>query len=350
MKNKKGFTIVELLAVIVLLAAIMILVYPNVLEKIREQEKGIDQKTEKMLYQATYDFLYDNRSSYLLNTGEKYCVKISAISSDDYLIVDVDKKLLNTGYVQVQIGENGDVHQDENAYRIITNESLCQGTVIKVGVSNEDITSSEIVYSDGKEIYFNPVTGSSCNNYVDTNSNTGVKTGCMKWYAYGDTAENSTVKLLLDHNTTTFVDWSSTSTNKTNGDSVFGQLQKDTSNWTVDVDLIDAYDVAKLVGYTTWTANSDWFYFESNSRDVPACTKGKYSWIYDRTSDYCEEFGCSNNSDVELEGYWTKTAHSTDTGVAWAVYYDCGELLDSAVQGASLGVRPVITVSKSALQ
>ena len=76
MKNKKGFTLVELLAVIVLIAAIMILIYPSVLEKVNEQDKNIDSKKEKLLYTSVFDYLYEEHGKYTLSEGKKYCVKI----------------------------------------------------------------------------------------------------------------------------------------------------------------------------------------------------------------------------------------------------------------------------------
>ncbi|MBP3920251.1 MAG: hypothetical protein J6D28_01670 [Bacilli bacterium] len=50
-------------------------------------------------------------------------------------------------------------------------------------------------------VYYNPVTGASCTDYSVSNSNNGVKTGCLKWYAYSENADG-TVNMLLDHNTT----------------------------------------------------------------------------------------------------------------------------------------------------
>lgn len=131
MKNKEGFTIIELLAVIVLLSAVMILIYPNVLEKVREQETVIDAKTEQLLYQSTYNFLYERKSMYPLLVGKQYCVKISTLSYEDELIIDSYNHLLDYGYVQVEIGESGDTNQDKNAYRILVSSSECQGNIIE---------------------------------------------------------------------------------------------------------------------------------------------------------------------------------------------------------------------------
>lgn len=52
MKNKKGFTLVELLAVIVLLSIIMIIVVPNVLNALNSGKNTIDKINKRQLTDA----------------------------------------------------------------------------------------------------------------------------------------------------------------------------------------------------------------------------------------------------------------------------------------------------------
>ena len=131
MKNMyKGFTLVELLGVVILLSILVILVYPNVIERIQNQEKKLSEKEEKLLYTATYDYLYSN-ASYDLGENKCYCIAIKDVKKSDKLYTDIDDELLNDGFVHVQIGENGDVDQTKNSYRILNNVSLCPQACIK---------------------------------------------------------------------------------------------------------------------------------------------------------------------------------------------------------------------------
>ena len=84
-------------------------------------------------------------------------------------------------------------------------------------------------YVDGDPVYFNPVENKVCSDYTASQSNFGVKTGCMKWYAYNDTG--STVNLFLDHNTTNDVAWQSSGDNRDGIGEVQTQLLADTSTW-----------------------------------------------------------------------------------------------------------------------
>lgn len=129
MKNR-GFTLVELLAVIALLAAIMLLVYPTVLEKVQEKDKDILEKKEKLIYTAAYDYLYENKNLYPIRTGKVYCVNMGYLSSLDKLPIDEYEDLLkdadiSKNYIQVKIGN------ENNIYNIITSTSSCTDGIIE---------------------------------------------------------------------------------------------------------------------------------------------------------------------------------------------------------------------------
>lgn len=129
MKNK-GFTLVELLACIVLLAAVMLLVYPNVLERIQEEETEIVNKKKELIYTAAYDYIYENKNIYPVMEGKIYCVNMGYLSSlgrmpvDDY--EDVLKvNGLSNNYVYMQLGS------DNNVYRIVSSTTTCTDGVIE---------------------------------------------------------------------------------------------------------------------------------------------------------------------------------------------------------------------------
>lgn len=129
MKNR-GFTLVELLAVITLLAAIMLLVYPTVLEKVQEKDKDILEKKQILVYTAAYDYLYENKNIYPVRAGKVYCVNMGYLSSLDKLPVDQYEDLLkdsdiSKNYIQVKIGD------ENNAYSIVTSTTGCTDGIIE---------------------------------------------------------------------------------------------------------------------------------------------------------------------------------------------------------------------------
>ena len=239
-------------------------------------------------------------------------------------------------------------------------------------------------FENGEVVYFDVTTGEKCSNYTETQSNIGVKVGCMKFYAFNDDGKD-TVNLILDHNTTATVAWNSSGSNASGPKEVLKQLNDDTKSWvgtktpsnytmdqtgqtsnakyTIDYSgykarLITAQEIAQITGNTGWDeklAASNWYYFDSKSTTASdTCKEGnttgcKYGWLYDRTSIDCTTWGCLNNSDQEIYGYWTSTPYVSSSSNAWNVY--CGGRLSILYVDAdrTYGVRPVITVLKSKL-
>lgn len=127
---KKGFTLVELLAVIALLGGIIALVFPTVIERIQSEEADILDKKQKLVYTATYDYLYENKGLYPIRVGKVYCVNMGYMAYMDRLPIDDYADLLKDGdvyknYIMVQIGEG------KNNYNIITDTGLCTDGVIE---------------------------------------------------------------------------------------------------------------------------------------------------------------------------------------------------------------------------
>ena len=210
------------------------------------------------------------------------------------------------------------------------------------------------VYQNGDVVYYNPVTNKRC-SAKESNSQTGTKTGCMKWYTFNDEGENaSTVNMILDHNTTARVAYNSTNAN-TEPKEVTTALTTDTATWnsSLKTRLITANEVAKITGNTSFsgeTSTSDsWFYFDSNNQTQTATIQGasKYSWLFDYTND-CTKHGC-NIADSSNYGYWTSTPAVGSDSSVWRVIRD-GFLGCRTASNIDRGVRPVITISKSIIQ
>ena len=262
------------------------------------------------------------------------------------------------------------------------------GTLILSKVTgdvNVTIVGEEIpLYKNGEVVYFNVTTGKKCSDYTETQSNTGVKKGCMKFYAFNDDGKD-TVNLILDHNTKATVKWTSSGSNASVPKEVLEQLKTDTSTWigtitpenysidqsgqdskakyTVDYSsykarLITAQEVAQITGNTTFdekTATSEYYFDTNTSTQSATCKSGdisgcKYGWLYDRTRAECTKYGCLNNSEVYMNGYWTISPTANSSVGAWSVNFG-GSLsfFRIDVGGGYLGLRPVITVLRSNL-
>ena len=403
MKRKNAFTLIELLAVIVVLAIIALIATPIVTKTIKNAKKGSaevsiqnyiraveltisnSELNKKYIPDGTYDIDSDGN---LTGTG----------LPDGKLEIDASGDKPTSGTIVIKSGQvTTDSKMTIGDYDVAYNPTSKSYEATEKGNTN--------MYTNGEVVYFNITTGEKCtsSDYTETQSNTGVKEGCMKFYAFNDDGKD-TVNLILDHNTTATVPWISKADYVEAGgtESNFGnfgkndkgpltvlkQLKNDTSSWkgtitpsnytmdqtgetsnakyTIDYSsykarLITAQEIATITGNTSWNekvaANSNWYYFDSKTdTESDICKTGNtagcsYGWLYDRSSIDCTVYGCLNNADSSMTGvgYWTASSRAATSSNAWNVhYYTVGDNPYVSYLG-NFGVRPVIEVLKSKL-
>ena len=461
MKKENAFTLIELLAVIVVLAIIALIATPIVMNTIKNAKKGAAERSadsyirqvETVVAEARLDNktvpdgiyqideegnltgtgLPDGKLKIEMNgkkpTSGTITMSNGQVTTDstmtigDYSLVYSDNKwtamkvetyrlsynlknvsgekittisstetktltyTANTGYqLPDSITVTGATHiWNKETGTLILSKATGDVTVTIVG---EEVKMSK-TYTNGEVIYFNVTTGEKCSNYTGTQSNTGTKSGCMKFYAFNDDGKD-TVNLILDHNTTPTVYWNSSWINASGPSEVLTQLKNDTKSWvgtetpanytldqtgessnakyTIDYSgykarLITANEIAQITGNTTWdekvAANSSYYYLDSKTTTTSTtCKSGnttgcKYGWLYDRSNINCIESGCLNNADSstssDMWGYWTASSSADEYNIAWIVSYDAQ--VSEYVVGTSnvYGVRPVIEVLSSKL-
>lgn len=104
--NKKGFTLVELLAVIFILGIISVIFIPNVIDILAENSTKIYGTKEKMLVDAAKDYITLNEDFELPDgvTPTKY-ITINTLVNSNLSSVVLDNKSGNacTGFVQITV-------------------------------------------------------------------------------------------------------------------------------------------------------------------------------------------------------------------------------------------------------
>ena len=344
--KKTGFTLIELLAVIVILAIIALIATPTILGVIEKARKGASEQSALGYIDAVEKQVAINqvKNENLINDGT-YNVPMTGIT--------VKGEAPTKGWLKIEKGMVTNYSFVIGKYVITKGSETVKGD--EPTKSDEEVTKTYPVYSDGTAVYYNPETNSKCNQ-SEAVSTTGAKTGCMKWYTFNDEGENaSTVNMILDHNTTAKVVYNSTNVN-TEPKEVITALTSDTSTWNnnLNVRLITADEVAKITGNMNFncltSVSDDWFYLDSNSHTQVATSqnKSKYAWLFDYTNN-CISYGC-NIEDSSNYGYWTGTSvFNSDSRVWYIVRNGYMNYLD-AKHDDNRGIRPVMTISKDIIQ
>ena len=412
--KKKGFTLVELLAVIFILSLILVIAVPSVNRYIKQsKEKAYNTQISTIIEAAQ---AYASANSGLLPRKEEFVVKITLgqLKSsglikeevknpnddkyfDDALTIEIKKKGETYTYdivestITTRDGEKSPIINLNGSPMVTYN---LNATYTELGASATDsdgnaisnivIDKSNLVmsaegiyqvkytatdtkgisstvyrnvyvsnnkYANGTAIYFNPNSNSVCSK-AEATSNTSKSNGCMKWYTFNDDG-SSTVNLLLDHNTTATVAWASTGTNANGPVEVKKQLENDIASWNGAVKSTARLIEASEIAKITGYPNwnNNRYYFHTNSNTEYKGAAGTNRYAWLFDNTYnCTTYGC-NVADSSAGAYWTNTADSGNFNTAFTVYYIGILSHDNSVANASgPGVRPVITVSRDKLR
>ena len=116
MKNKKAFTLVELIAVVIIIAIISLLVIPSIVGLIKDKEDEMSETFQKIISSSADLYMSENQNKYVNVNGNNYCILLQDILDKGFLtppIIDpVTKNEYNpNSFIQVKI-ENGKYNYD----------------------------------------------------------------------------------------------------------------------------------------------------------------------------------------------------------------------------------------------
>ena len=341
--KKKGFTLIELLAVIVILAVVALISMPLVLNTIDKAKKGAAEESANSYVSAIETAIVSDmmNSNYNYNPEQTF-----TLSDNGKKIVNGEKEL------EINIKETY-----PTSGSVVIKDAIVKSAELKV--SGYDINyKAELPtytkYSNGTAIYYNPETNTKCSS-SDAVSETGVKSGCMKWYTFNDNESSSTVNMILDHNTTALVAYNSTGDNSEMKE-VKVALESDTKSWNKSINprLITADEVARITENTEFDSSisggDKWFCLDTNAPDTETyCSKvqgtSEYAWLFDYTNNATSYGG--NIDDVNTNGYWTSTPVADWVNYVWVVFRNDSLGGDIASDVDYRGLRPVVTVEKT---
>lgn len=166
---KKGFTLVELLGVIILLSLVLTLVAPRIINSMRDSQSKVNDLTKTLIYTATENLINDNKNLFKKVNGNRYCVELRELVDTNYINeVELDNKKItdnmsvqityNNGYVYELVNKNecSNINGSEQIFSIVYNKIIYnnypkfvkKGESIKINFGSYAPESLEI-YIDG---------------------------------------------------------------------------------------------------------------------------------------------------------------------------------------------------------
>lgn len=86
---KKGFTLAELLGVVVIISVLALLVLPPIVNQITKQESKTSEATIKLIGEAMYLYMDSNKDDYKLDGESNYCVTLQQLVDSDILTTPI---------------------------------------------------------------------------------------------------------------------------------------------------------------------------------------------------------------------------------------------------------------------
>ena len=335
MKKKNAFTLIELLAVIVVLAIIALIATPIVMNTIKNAKKGAAERTADNYIKQVETAVAEERLSknevlegeYQITSDGNLCRDKSASCSDEEKIkIEMSGTKPTSGKIKIT---NGSVDQTSSSmtigdYTVSYNstkktyeaiekgntpqvEVLCTakttattGNVPSGNYSYGDEYTCELGDNDEKTFFVLEINGDNVSLIMNKNIDSNGK---------GTTSGNT-------------VAWcKSGSDNSCAADRALEYLKNSTTSWT------------KLTESQISLPSYDQIYKAAGNK-----TSGLSTWLYGNLSNSSAPFG-----------YWTSTPDASYSSSAWFVNYGGNLSFANVVYGNGSGVRPVITVSKSQL-
>ena len=142
--KKKGFTLVELLGVIVILVLIMLLVFTTSSSVFKRSKKNLDKETLNLIYAAADSYVTQNVDSYPKTEGSTYCLSLNTLVNEGLLPEELKQ------YVEgedIPLSRTVSITVDSKktyTYDFDPNKNVCD---VSVTLKAETVTSREEVPS-----------------------------------------------------------------------------------------------------------------------------------------------------------------------------------------------------------
>ena len=155
--NNKGFTLVELLTVVLILTLLVLLVWPNISNSVDNKKSDIDNLTLNIIEEATKLYISDNKDGFPEVEGNTYCVPLKQLINQDYLKDNIeyskeDISDIKTMKVFYDDGFNYVLVDNNDCTKILTPKSFAEDDWDTIISNVKSGNTSKYKVGDEKEI------------------------------------------------------------------------------------------------------------------------------------------------------------------------------------------------------
>ena len=109
--NKKGFTLAELLGVIVILGLIALVAFPAILDTIKKNKNNINNATYQIIYSGADLYITNHKSEFELYENATYCIQMQELVNEENIPSDIknpdtNEKFDLNRYIKVEVKNN----------------------------------------------------------------------------------------------------------------------------------------------------------------------------------------------------------------------------------------------------
>ena len=163
---KKGFTLVELIGVIIILALIMLLAVPPILNSIRSTRNELSDASKKIIYTAANLYVSENLNDFPKYDGNTFCVSIDTLSKKEYLPTIVydsatGDEIPKDSLVEIKVENNNYTYNMNNECVEVIARSLIE---ILLKQYNESNTTGLVKDSTNPNLYYYTGTNDQVSN------------------------------------------------------------------------------------------------------------------------------------------------------------------------------------------
>ena len=141
--NRKGFTLAELIGVVIVMGLIILVIVTPILSQIKKKSSSIDEVTKQLLISTTETYIDQNPNKYILDSNKTYYISVGLL---------IERGLLKKDYLNKY---NNDV-LSENTIIEVTNEGnsfeyeiLNNSTYSTIGEIEKSFDTSTFSFMNG---------------------------------------------------------------------------------------------------------------------------------------------------------------------------------------------------------